>query len=56
MALVVAGALVVELAGAVAVAAVLAWVAVVSPLLQPGLDSFPVALVLSLVSRVVFRL
>ena len=62
MALVVAGAPVVELVGTVAAVAVpvrvavLVWVAVVSPLPQPGPDSFPVVSVLSPVSRVVFRL
>ena len=54
--LVVAGAPVVELVGAVVAVAALVQVAAVSPLPQPGLDPFPMASVLSQVSRVVFRL
>ena len=56
MALVVAGAPVVELVGTVAVVAALVRVAMVSPLHQPGLDLFPMASVLPQVSRVVYRL
>ena len=56
VALVVAEALMVELVGMVAAVAVPVWVAAVSPPPQPGLDPFPMASVLSQVSRVVFRL
>ena len=56
VALVVAGALVVELVDVVAAVAVPVQVATVSPLRQPGLDLFPLASVLFRVSRVVFCL
>ena len=56
VALVVAGALVVELVDAVAVVAVLVWVAMVSPLHQSGLGLFPMASALPQVSKVVFCL
>ena len=56
VALVVAGALVVELVGVVAAVVALVQVATVSPLRQPGLDLFPKASVLPQVSMVVFRL
>ena len=56
VALVVAGALVVELVVTVAAVAVPVRVAVVSPPPQPGLDPFPMASVVSQVSRVVFCL
>ena len=56
VALVVAGAPVVELVDAVVVVAAPVQVATVSPLHQPDLDPFPMASVLPQVSRVVYRL
>ena len=56
MALVVAGAPVLELVDAVAVVAALVWVATVSPLRQSGLGMSPTASVLPWVSMVVYHL